>query len=171
MVSFGPRVKPRSKIMGWIRLPQGKIIGPFWFRDENGRPITVNLVVYLNMLRNQVCPLVEHRRDIRRLWFQQDGATCHTTPPVLQFLQTAFGDRIISRHSKFLGPLTWTTGSVVMVVLQFIAKTSGPLPNCSQALKISVVESHRIRFQPLHPQFTSERSNVNKMAGNFFNIS
>ena len=65
------RYQGKSKTMGWVGLLQGKIIGPFWCRDENRRPITVNLVVYLNMLRNQVCPLVEHWRDIRRLWFNK----------------------------------------------------------------------------------------------------
>ena len=56
------------------------------------------------MLRNQERPLVDNRRDIRILWFQQDGATRHTNLPVLQFLHTVFGDSIISRHSRIHWP-------------------------------------------------------------------
>ncbi|GFX18545.1 uncharacterized protein TNCV_3371181 [Trichonephila clavipes] len=37
------------------------------------------------------------------LWFQQDGATCHTACATIDLLKDTFGDRLISRF----GPVSW----------------------------------------------------------------
>ena len=37
--------------------------------------------------------------DIGNIWFQQDGATCHTAETTLGVLRPAFEDRIISRSA------------------------------------------------------------------------
>ncbi|GFT89940.1 transposable element Tc3 transposase [Trichonephila clavipes] len=37
------------------------------------------------------------------LWFQQDGATCHTACATIDLLKDTFGDRVISRF----GPVNW----------------------------------------------------------------
>ena len=37
--------------------------------------------------------------DIGNIWFQQDGATCHTAEATLDVLSTVFKDRIISRRA------------------------------------------------------------------------
>ncbi|GFV01257.1 transposable element Tcb1 transposase [Trichonephila clavipes] len=37
------------------------------------------------------------------LWFQQDGATCHTARTTIDLLKDTFGDRLISRF----GPVNW----------------------------------------------------------------
>ncbi|GFT55831.1 uncharacterized protein TNCV_566921 [Trichonephila clavipes] len=37
------------------------------------------------------------------LWFQQDGATCHTARATIYLLKDTFGDRLISRF----GPVNW----------------------------------------------------------------
>ncbi|GFX21151.1 putative DD41D transposase [Trichonephila clavipes] len=37
------------------------------------------------------------------LWFQQDGATCHTARVTIDLLKDTFGDRLISRF----GPVNW----------------------------------------------------------------
>ncbi|GFT34643.1 uncharacterized protein TNCV_1535861 [Trichonephila clavipes] len=39
----------------------------------------------------------------RELWFQQDGATCHTARATIDLLKDTFGDRLISRF----GPVNW----------------------------------------------------------------
>ncbi|GFX57219.1 transposable element Tc3 transposase [Trichonephila clavipes] len=41
--------------------------------------------------------------DLRELWFQQDGATCHTARDTIDLLKDTFGDRLISRF----GPVNW----------------------------------------------------------------
>ncbi|GFY24140.1 transposable element Tc3 transposase [Trichonephila clavipes] len=36
-------------------------------------------------------------RDVQELWFQQDGATCHTARATIDLLKETFGDHLISR--------------------------------------------------------------------------
>ena len=38
------------------------------------------------------------------IWFQQDGATCHTPEATLDVLSPVFEDRIISRRADIVGP-------------------------------------------------------------------
>ncbi|GFV51974.1 uncharacterized protein TNCV_1323271 [Trichonephila clavipes] len=40
---------------------------------------------------------------VQELWFQQDGATCHTARATIDLLKDTFGDRLISRF----GPVNW----------------------------------------------------------------
>ena len=42
--------------------------------------------------------------DIGNIWFQQDGATCHTAEATLDVLRPIFEDRIISRKADFVWP-------------------------------------------------------------------
>ena len=35
--------------------------------------------------------------DLSQIWFQQDGATCHTAGATLRWLQSVFNDRLISK--------------------------------------------------------------------------
>ena len=39
------------------------------------------------------------QEDIGNIWFQQDGATCHTAKATLDVLRPVFEDRIISRRA------------------------------------------------------------------------
>ncbi|GFY21546.1 hypothetical protein TNCV_1166931 [Trichonephila clavipes] len=41
--------------------------------------------------------------DVQELWFQQDGATCHTARATIDLLKDTFGDCLISRF----GPVNW----------------------------------------------------------------
>ena len=42
--------------------------------------------------------------DIANIWFQQDGATCHTAAATLDVLCLVFEDRIISRRANVVWP-------------------------------------------------------------------
>ncbi|GFT45162.1 transposable element Tc3 transposase [Trichonephila clavipes] len=42
-------------------------------------------------------------KTMKELWFQQDGATCHTARATIDLLKDTFGDRLISRF----GPVSW----------------------------------------------------------------
>ncbi|GFW34264.1 retrovirus-related Pol polyprotein from transposon TNT 1-94 [Trichonephila clavipes] len=44
-----------------------------------------------------------NNHDVQELWFQQDGATCHTARATIDLLKDTFGDRLISR----VGPVNW----------------------------------------------------------------
>ena len=42
--------------------------------------------------------------DIGNIWFQQDGATCHTAQAILDVLRPVCEDRIISRRADVIWP-------------------------------------------------------------------
>ena len=42
--------------------------------------------------------------DIGNIWFQQDGATCHTAEATRDVLRSVFEDHIISRRSDVVWP-------------------------------------------------------------------
>ncbi|GFU70875.1 uncharacterized protein TNCV_1005551 [Trichonephila clavipes] len=54
-------------------------------------------------------------QDVQELWFQQDGATCHTARATISLLKDTFGDRLISRF----GPVNWPTRSCDLTPLDF----------------------------------------------------
>ncbi|GFW41432.1 transposase [Trichonephila clavipes] len=49
------------------------------------------------------------------VWFQQDGATCHTARATIDLLKDTFGDRLISR----LGPVNWPPRSCDLTPLDY----------------------------------------------------
>ncbi|GFV97164.1 uncharacterized protein TNCV_3527491 [Trichonephila clavipes] len=48
------------------------------------------------MITNFFIPELNNH-DVQELWFQQDGATCHTARATIDLLKETFGDRLISR--------------------------------------------------------------------------
>ncbi|GFY05755.1 uncharacterized protein TNCV_4404221 [Trichonephila clavipes] len=51
------------------------------------------------------------------LWFQQDGATCHTARATIDLLlKDTFGDRLISRF----GPVNWPPRSCDLTPLDYL---------------------------------------------------
>ena len=57
-----------------------------------------------------------NRLDPGELWFQQDGATCHTARATIDLLKETFGERIISRF----GPVNWLPRSCDLTSLDYI---------------------------------------------------
>ncbi|GFW34001.1 uncharacterized protein TNCV_286851 [Trichonephila clavipes] len=53
--------------------------------------------------------------DIQELWFQQDGATCHTARATIDLLKDTLGDRLISRF----GPVNWPPRSCDLTPLDY----------------------------------------------------
>ncbi|GFX65572.1 uncharacterized protein TNCV_5083081 [Trichonephila clavipes] len=51
----------------------------------------------------------------KELWFQQDGATCHTARATFILLKDTFGDRLISRF----GPVNWPPRSCDLTPLDY----------------------------------------------------
>ena len=58
---------------------------------------------YRDMLNEFLFTKIEEE-DIDKIWFQQDGATCHTTEATLYVLRPVFEDRIISRRADVVWP-------------------------------------------------------------------
>ncbi|GFS92995.1 DUF4817 domain-containing protein [Trichonephila clavipes] len=64
--------------------------------DDQNFPVTISVVP--NSCTNY--DLITGRDE---LWFQQDGATCHTARATIDLLKDTFGDHLISRF----GPVNW----------------------------------------------------------------
>ncbi|GFW67578.1 muscleblind-like protein 1 [Trichonephila clavipes] len=64
-----------------------------------------------------VCFLIPelNNHDVQELWFQQDGATCHTARATIDLLKDTFGDRLISRF----GPVNWPPRSCDLTPLDY----------------------------------------------------
>ncbi|GFV39107.1 hypothetical protein TNCV_4339951 [Trichonephila clavipes] len=69
---------------------------------------------YRAMITNFFIP-ESNNHDVQELWFQQDGATCHTARATIDLLKDTFGDRLISRF----GPLNWPPRSCDLTPLDY----------------------------------------------------
>ncbi|GFV91017.1 heat shock 70kDa protein 8 [Trichonephila clavipes] len=54
-------------------------------------------------------------QSLKELWFQQDGATCHTARATIDLLKDTFGDHLISRF----GPVNWPPRSCDLTPLDY----------------------------------------------------
>ncbi|GFW27475.1 DUF4817 domain-containing protein [Trichonephila clavipes] len=66
------------------------------------------------MITNFFIPELNNH-DVQELWFQQDGATCHTARATIDLLKDTFGDRLISRF----GPVNWPQRSCDLTPLYY----------------------------------------------------
>ncbi|GFS89271.1 uncharacterized protein TNCV_1259971 [Trichonephila clavipes] len=66
------------------------------------------------MITNVFIPELNNH-DVQELWFQQDGATCHTARATIYLLKETFGDRLISRF----GPVNWPPRSCDLTPLDY----------------------------------------------------
>lgn len=91
-----------QKITVWCGIWSGGVIGPF-FESEDGTALTVNGVRYRAMLNDFFLPSLD---DIgaEDMFFQQDGATCHTSGETMALLNENFPGRLISRGSDVAWP-------------------------------------------------------------------
>ncbi|GFS73717.1 putative transposase [Trichonephila clavipes] len=103
-----------QKLTVWCALWAGGIIGPYFFKNDEGHNVTVNGVWYRAMITNFFIPELNNH-DVQELWFQQDGATCHTARATIDLLKDTFGDRLISRF----GPVNWPPRSCDLTPLDY----------------------------------------------------
>ncbi|GFW56575.1 DUF4817 domain-containing protein [Trichonephila clavipes] len=94
------------KLTVWCALWAGGIIGPYFFKNDEAHNVTVNGDRYRAMITNFFIPELNNH-DVQKLWFQQDGVTCHTARAPIDLLKDTFGDRLISRF----GPVNWPARS------------------------------------------------------------
>ncbi|GFW65388.1 uncharacterized protein TNCV_396541 [Trichonephila clavipes] len=103
-----------EKLTVWGALWAGGIIGPYFFKNDEGHYVAVNGDRYRAMITNFfIAELNNH--DVQELWFQQDGATCHTARATIDLLKDTFGDRLISRF----GPVNWPPRSCDLTPLDY----------------------------------------------------
>ncbi|GFX61846.1 putative DD41D transposase [Trichonephila clavipes] len=99
----------------WCALWAGGIIGPYFFKNDEGHNVTVNGDRYRAVNTNFFIPKLNNH-DVQGLWFKQDGATCHTARrATIDLLKDTFGDRLISRF----GPVNWPPKSCDLTPLNY----------------------------------------------------
>ncbi|GFW81523.1 DUF4817 domain-containing protein [Trichonephila clavipes] len=103
-----------EKLTVWCALWAGGIIGPYFFKNDESHNVTVNGDRYRAMITNFFIPELNNH-DVQELWFQQDGATCHTARATIDLLKDTFGDRLISRFR----PVNWPPRSCDLTPLDF----------------------------------------------------
>ncbi|GFS54881.1 uncharacterized protein TNCV_3576081 [Trichonephila clavipes] len=103
-----------EKLTVWCALWAGGIIGPYFFKNDEGHNVTVNGDRYRAMITNFFIPELNNH-DVQELWFQQDGATCHTARATIGLLKDTFVDLLISRF----GPENWPPRSCDLTPLDY----------------------------------------------------
>lgn len=103
-----------QKITVWCALWAGGVIGPYVFKNDDGQNVTVNGERYRNMIRNFFVPQLRGI-NLADMWFQQDGATCHTAGATIDLLKETFDEKIISRN----GPINWPPRSCDLTPLDY----------------------------------------------------
>ena len=84
--------------MAWVGIVDGKCLPVHWFEGS------VNAESYLEMLLTVMWPAVRNAATRKQYWFQQDGAPCHVSATVMDFLRSKFNGWIISRGSAYHWP-------------------------------------------------------------------
>ena len=93
-----------KRVTVWCGFWSIGIIRPFFFENEQGEAVSVNGDGYRAMLNEFLFTKIEEK-DIGNIWFQQDGATCHTAHATLDVLRPVFEGRIIiSRRADVVSP-------------------------------------------------------------------
>ncbi|GFU48634.1 putative DD41D transposase [Trichonephila clavipes] len=103
-----------EKLTVWCALWADGIIGLYFFKNDEGHNVTVNGDRYRAMITNFFIPELNNH-EVQELWFQQDGATCHTARATIYLLKDTFGDRLISRF----GPVNWPPRSCDLTPLDY----------------------------------------------------
>src|ERR1700712_2636076 len=106
--SENPRViveKPLypQRVTVWCGLWSSGVIGPYFFENDAGATVTVNGLRYREMINNFLWPELDGI-DLDRVYFQQDGATCHTSNETNGLLREKFQNRVISRRGDHNWP-------------------------------------------------------------------
>jgi hypothetical protein len=128
-----------EKVTVWCAFWAGGIIGPFFFENDAGNSVTVNGERYRAMITNFLWPELDGM-DVDDLWFQQDGATCHTAHATMALLSEKFPGRIISRNSE----VNWPPRSCDLTPLDFFlwgflkSKVYANKPTTIQQLKDAI---------------------------------
>ena len=144
-----PRHPQRTTV--WCGFWSGGILGPFFFKSEEGAAVSVNGERYRAMLNEFLFPIIE-KDDMDDIWFHQDEAACHTANVTIDFLRIVFENRIISRNSD----VNWPPRSYDLTSLDYFLwevvkdKCYANHPETIEALKREIeVAIHGIEAQTI----------------------
>ena len=100
------------KVNVWCAMSNKQIIGSDFFEDE-----TINRQNYLQILKNDLCPIMQRQRLNNKMIFQQDGAPPHFSKEVRAWLNEKFNGRWIGRG----GPMSWAPRSPDLTPLELFS--------------------------------------------------
>ena len=120
-VTVDCRLQGDKKVMCWAAIIGGQVMLHWFERDES-----VNGQTYLDILKDVLWPMIRSSATARQYWFQQDGASIHTTHAARAWLNDKFGGRVISRltdrqwpaRSPDLSPADYWFWSVALAELR-----------------------------------------------------
>ena len=93
------------RVTVWCGISIIGILGPYFFEEDNAT-VTVNSDRYCSMLENFLEPQLSEF-GYGNVWFQQDGATAHTSRRSMEVLREMFPGRLISLR----GDIGWPARS------------------------------------------------------------
>ena len=83
----------------WCGFWAGGVIGPYFLKHEAGNAVTMNGICYRNMIMEFLWPQLDGM-DMEGMWFQQDGATCHTAHETTELLREKFPGYVTSGNGN-----------------------------------------------------------------------
>ena len=103
------------KVTVWCGVSERSVVGPYFF-EMAGNTVTINSERYVTMLNDFLRPeLRRQRMNMRRMWFQQDGATAHTAGASMEVVHRMFPQHVISRF----GDVAWPPRSPDLSICDF----------------------------------------------------
>lgn len=138
------------KVTVWAALSARGVIGPYFFENERGHTVTVNTERYIAMLQNFLAPTLQDFDGFnQRSWFQQDGATCHTSNDSLSAVREIFGKKVISKR----GDINWPPRSPDLSPMDFFLWGY---------LKSKVFDTNPVSTEELKERIREEMQNISQ---------
>ena len=95
----------KEKVTVWMGIGYEGIFGPYFFEDsDTGKAETIKTANYMEMLKKKFVPALKRKLVFSSCWFMQDGAPPHCSNECLDWLETQFKHKIISRNADFPWP-------------------------------------------------------------------
>ena len=96
-----------QKVTEWCAFSAKGIIGLFWFQNQDGSTATITkerCTTTFNRFSKRL--QAQHQTQLDFFWFQQDGTTAYISNIALEWLETHFCARVISRKRRTPGRRT-----------------------------------------------------------------
>lgn len=131
-----------QKVTAWCGFWAGGLIGPCFFENDAGEAVPVNGECYRTMITDFFWPTLNDM-DVDDMWFQRDGATCHTADATMNILHERFEGIVISRR----GDVNWPPRSCDLTPLYFFlwgflkSQVYASKPQSTNALKVNITQA------------------------------
>ncbi|KAI6647522.1 hypothetical protein LOD99_8788 [Oopsacas minuta] len=114
-----------EKVVVWCAVAYDRIIGSYFFEDEDGKTCTVNRWRYLAMPKGFYLPNIRRHGELNTITFHQDGAPPHYANLVRGWLQEKFGDRGYLKSVVYRDPVPKTLEDLKNNIRREIKKING----------------------------------------------